>query len=315
MAAKIAVVGDINQDFVMRAERMPRPGETRTADDLNFVPGGKGANQAVVAARLGAEATMIGAVGDDPFGPQLVANLERDGVCTDHVIHVEGVTSGYAFIALAPSGENSILRVMGAALHCTPELVDSAADAIAEADVLLVQLGVSIETVLRAMQIADEAATAVVFDPAPVCDGLEGMWPLTTIATPNEMEAWDITGIEVTDLASAAAAAAWLGEHGVATGMVTLGAEGCVIADEDGARLVRGYEIEVVDTTGAGDAFAGALGVRIAEGAPMDEAAAFANAAGAISASKFGAQPSLPYRDEVEELMAEQERPERVQHL
>ena len=223
--------------------------------------------------------------------------------------------SGYAFIALAPSGQNSILRVMGAALHCTPELVESAADAIAEADVLLVNLGVSNETVLRAMQIADEADTAVVFDPAPVCAGLQHMWPLTTVATPNEMETQDITGVAVEDLRSAIEAGEQLRALGVDTAIITLGEQGCVVVDDDGARLIRGYSVRVIDTTGAGDAFTGALGTRLAEGAPMNDAAAFANAAGAVAASKFGAQPSLPHRAEIEQLMAEQESPNRVRDL
>jgi len=313
--ARIAVVGDINQDFVMRAEVMPRPGETRTADDLKFVAGGKGGNQAVAAARCGAQATMIGAVGDDAFGPELLLGLEREDVCTDHVIRVEGVTSGYAFIALAPTGENSILRVMGAALHCTPELVESAADAIIEADLLLVNLGVSNETVLRAMQIADAAGTAVVLDPAPVCDGLEPIWPLTTVATPNEMETADITGIVVDTPHSAADAGERLRALGVDTAVITMGAQGCVVVDAEQARRIRGYSVQVVDTTGAGDAFTGALGTRLAEGTSLDEAVAFANAAGALAASKFGAQPSLPHRAEIEQLMAAQERPDRVQDL
>ena len=312
MPAMIAVLGDTNQDFVMRAESMPRPGETRTATDLRFMPGGKGANQAVAAARTGSAAALISAVGDDPFGPQLLAGLRREGVITDHVVRGQGVPSGMAFIALSPGGQNSILRVRGAAELVTPELVDAAAGAIAEAQWLLVNLGVANETVLRAMQIARDAGTRVLFDPAPVCEGLDEMWPLTDICTPNEMETASITGIMPGDNSEAIAAGEWFRERGVGVAMITLGDKGCVIVDDAGPRLIRPYQVATVDTTACGDAFAGALATRLAEGAAVDEAALFASAAGALAASVLGAQPSLPGRAAIERLMAQQRDADRV---
>lgn len=313
MAAKITVLGNINIDFVMRAERMPRPGETLMGSDLKLVPGGKCANQAVTAARVGADVTVIGRLGEDVFGPQLRENLEREGINTDFITSDPEAHTGSAFIALSPSGENSILSCMGANLAVSPEQVEGASEAIEAADMLLVQLGVPLEAVLRAMEIATAAGTQVLFDPTPVRGDLDPMWPHTTVSCPNETEAEVIIGEPATSPEDAARAAGWFRERGVETAIIKLGARGALVLDDDGARLVPGYTVEVVDTTGAGDAFAGALGTRLAEGAPVDEAIAFANAAGAMAAARFGAQPSLPTRNEVEALMREQQSGRRVQ--
>ena len=315
MAARIVVLGDINQDFVMRAERMPRPGETLQGADLSFVPGGKGANQAVAAARLGAEVTAIGRIGDDPFGPRLREHLERENVVTDFVESDAHEATGSAFITLAPSGENSILVCMGANFSVSVRQIMDASEAIAQAEILLVQLGVPPEAVLHAMEIANEAGVPTLFDPSPVSNDLASLWPYTTIATPNETEAESITGMPVSTVEEAVQAASWLRERGVKIAIITLGAAGAVVLDDDGARHVRGYVVEVVDTTAAGDAFAGVLATRLAEGAPVDDALCFANAAGAIAASRFGAQTSLPTRDKIELLMAAQQEAERVRSL
>ncbi|MFO8079182.1 MAG: ribokinase [Armatimonadota bacterium] len=313
MTAKIAVLGNINIDFVMRAERMPRPGETLMGSDLKLVPGGKCANQAVTAARVGANVTVIGRLGEDIFGPQLKENLEREGINTDAITSDPETHTGSAFIALSPSGENSILSCMGANLEVSPEQVEGASGAIEAADMLLVQLGVPLDAVLRALEIADAAGTGVLFDPTPVRGDLHPMWEHATVACPNETEAEVIIGEPATSLEDAARAAQWFAERGVDIPIIKLGAQGALVLTDEGTRLVRGYSVDVVDTTGAGDAFAGALGTRLAEGAPVEEAIAFANAAGAMAASRFGAQPSLPTRDEVEALMAEQQAEDRVQ--
>jgi ribokinase len=313
VAAKIAVLGNINIDFVMGAERMPRPGETLMGTDLRLVPGGKGANQAVTAARLGAEVTVIGRVGEDTFGPQLRANLEREGIDTRFLTSDPQTHTGSAFIALAPSGENSILSCMGANLAVSREQMEAAAPAIEAADMLLVQLGVPLEAVLQAMEIAHAAGTRVLFDPTPVREHLEPMWQHVTVSCPNETEAEVIIGEPAEALGDAARAAEWFRKRGVQIAIIKLGARGALVLDDDGARLVRGYSVTVVDTTGAGDSFAGALGTRLAEGASVNEALAFANAAGAMAASRFGAQPSLPTRAEVEALMAAQQRDDRVE--
>ncbi|NLO04691.1 MAG: ribokinase [candidate division WS1 bacterium] len=313
MAAKITVLGNINIDFVMRAERMPRPGETLMGSDLKLVPGGKCANQAVTAARVGADVTVIGRLGEDVFGPQLLANLEREGINTRYITTDPTTHTGSAFIALTPSGENSILSCMGANLAVTPEQVEGASEAIERADMLLVQLGVPLEAVQRAMEIAGGTGTSVLFDPTPVRGDLSAMWPLTTVSCPNETEAEVIIGRPATTIEDAAKAAEWFRDQGVDVAIIKLGARGALVLDDDGARVVGGYQVDVVDTTGAGDAFAGALGTRLAEGAAVEEAIAFANAAGAMAASRFGAQPSLPTRDEVGALMAAQQADDRVQ--
>lgn len=307
MAARIAVLGDTNQDLIMRAEAMPRPGETRVARELSFAAGGKGGNQAVAASRAGAQVQLVSAVGDDPFGAELLAGLQREGVDTDHVLRAEGTASGMAFIVVAPDGQNSILHAPGAAGRVTPEVVQSAAGVIADAQWLLITLGVSVEAALRGTQIAREAGTRVLFDPAPVCPGLDAMWPLSTICTPNETETESIVAVLPETPEQAAQAAEWFRERGVQTAMITLGAAGCVVLDDGGARLVRPYQVQVVDTTACGDAFAGALATRLAEGAPTDEAVVFASAAGALAAGVLGAQPSLPRREAIEQLMQAQQ--------
>lgn len=312
MATRIAVLGDVNQDFIMRSEAMPRPGETCLARELRFAAGGKGGNQAVAAARAGAQVQLISAVGDDPFGAQLLAGLEREGVGTEFVLRGQQVASGMAFIVLSPTGQNSILHAPGAAELVTPDWVDKAAPAIVEAQWLLVTLGVPVPSALRALQIAREAGTRVLLDPAPVCPDLDPLWPLTTISTPNETETEAIMGVRPGSVQQAAEAAQWFRARGVEIAVIKLGAHGSVVLDAAGARLIRPYRVQVVDTTACGDAFAGALATRLAEGASVDEALCFANAAGALAATVLGAQPSLPGRGTIEALMAAQRTADRI---
>ena len=312
MAARIVVLGNINQDFVMAAERMPQPGETVLGSDLQFVSGGKAANQAVTAARLGAETTLIGRVGNDAFGPALLDGLGAEGINTEHVQVDQAHASGAAFITLAPSGENAIISVPGANFSVTPEQVVDAADAISQADFALAQFAVPLEAVEQLIDIADATATRVQIDPTPVRDRLPHNFSRVFSTVPNETEAARITGVEITDVESAAAAASALRDMGLQIGVITLGAGGCVIRTEAGAWHVPGYAVDVVDTTGSGDAFAAGFAVALAEGRPPAEAGAFANACGAIAATVFGAQPSLPHRDAVEALMLKIGVPEAV---
>ncbi len=209
-------------------------------------------------------------------------------------------------------GQNSILRVRGAAELVSESSVEAAADAIASAQWLLVNLGVLREVALRAMEVGAEAGTSVLFDPAPVCEGLDEMWPLVSICTPNELETESIAGIMPDSVPRAVEAAEWFRGRGVRTPVITLGGDGCVVVDDAGARLVRAFEVETVDTTACGDAFSGALATRLAEGAAVDDAVIFASAAGALAATVFGAQPSLPSREGIEALMTEQEDAGRV---
>ncbi len=305
MPARLVVLGNINQDFVMRADRMPRPGETILGDDLRFVAGGKGANQSVTAARLGAEVALIGCVGQDAFGPALLDNLRREGVDTRHVGVDDRVASGAAFIALAPDGQNSILSVGGANLSVTPDRVEAAEAAIAAADMCLVQFAVPIESVERFIALAEVHGTPVLLDPTPAMDRLPDNWSRAAVLTPNETETEYVIGYTCPDRATAVKAAREIHARGVRIAVVKQGADGCIVCDDDGCRLVGGYPVEVVDTTGAGDAFAAGLGVALAEGLPVNQALAFANACGALACTRFGAQTSLPRRDEVEAFLSQ----------
>jgi ribokinase len=304
-AAKIVVLGNINQDFVMKAERMPQPGETVLGADLRFVAGGKAANQAVTAARLGAEVTIIGRVGDDVFGPSLLENLAREGIDTTHVVTDAEAASGAAFIALAPSGENSIVSVPGANFCVSPEQVRAAAAAIAEADFALVQFAVPLVAVEELIAVAVEVGTRVQIDPTPVRERLPHNFSEAFAAVPNETEVAAITGASVDDVAGAAEAAGQLRDIGLNIGVVKLGANGCVLQTDEGSWHVPGFEVEVVDTTGSGDAFAAGFAVALAEGRTPTDAACFANACGALAATVFGAQPSLPRREAVAALLGE----------
>lgn len=304
-APRIAVLGNINQDFVMRSERMPRPGETLLGTDLKFVAGGKGANQAVTAARLGADVTLIGRVGQDAFGPQLLDNLRRENVDTRYVGADDDVSSGAAFIVLTPDGQNSILSIGGANLECVPRYVEDAAPAIRHADMCLVQFAVPLESVELFVEIAVRAGVPVLMDPTPAMGTMPKNWSQATVLTPNETEAEYVVGYEVPDDATAARAARQIHEQGVKIAIVKRGPGGCVVCDSDGCRLVPGFAVEVIDTTGAGDSFAAGLGVTLAAGLPVNQAVAFGNACGALACTEFGAQPSLPHRREVERFLKE----------
>ncbi len=309
MPAKVVVLGNINQDFVMATERMPRPGETVLGSDLRLVAGGKAANQAVTAARLGAEVTLIGRVGNDVFGPVLMANFQRENIATEHILTDETEATGAAFISLAPSGENSIISVPGANFRVTPAQVRAASDAIAAADVALVQFAMAMDAIEELIDICSETDTPVQIDPTPVRDRLPRNFSSAFSTVPNETEVEAITGITVTNLEKAVEAASALRAMGLALAIVKLGANGCVLQTSHGSWHIPGFPVEVVDTTGAGDSFAAGFAVALAEGDEPVDAAIFANACGALAATSFGAQPSLPTRDQVQAFLSERGTP------
>ncbi len=297
---RIAVVGSINMDLVIRCARLPRPGETLIADDAREVPGGKGANQAVAAARLGAEVAMIGRVGSDAFSDRLLENLATEGIDTTHVARTSNCASGLAIVTVEHGGENSITVVPGANGQVTIADVTAATDMIRNADILLLQLEIPIETVLEAIRVAHLAETRVILDPAPaparVPDGLLDV----DVICPNESEAAAILGVQTVAKNEAQSAAAALTQRGARNAIVTLGSEGAALCDRGGhCELVPTPAVHAVDSTAAGDAFAGALGVRLAQNASLFEAVRFACMAGAIAASRLGAQPSMPSRQEI----------------
>lgn len=306
MPAQVVVVGSLNMDLVARAPRIPAPGETLLGGEFHTVPGGKGANQAVAAARLGADVCMVGRLGDDDFAAQLLANLEADRVDHREVTRDAGSTTGVALIVVADDGQNSIVVASGANMQVTPGDVDAAAETIAAADVLLLQLEVPLDAVQRAAEIAHEHGVPVVLNPAPARDLAAGLLARVDVLIPNESETALLTGLPVGSEAELEAAARALLDRGISTAILTLGARGAMLATGSGVEVIPTFEVQAVDTTAAGDAFVAGFSVALAEGRPPAEAVRWGNAAGALAATRMGAQTSLPRRAELEQLLLQQ---------
>jgi ribokinase len=304
MPARITVLGNINLDFSIQAERMPEQGENLVAEEFELIPGGKGANQAVAAARLGAEVVLVGSVGNDNYGRVLRRRLSHEGVNVKFVRTDEEAATGMAFVFVARNTtDNRILSVLGSNLACTPDHIEAAHRAFERADFFVTALGVPEAAVNRALQIAADCAIPALLDPSPLGKRPPQLWNSAGVLTPNQTEASRLTGETVKDLPSALTAAQKMARRGIPRIAITLGKLGCLLHDLEGGRYIPGFKTQVVDPTGAGDAFAAALAVRLAEQATFDEAATFANAAGALACTVHGAQPSLPTREEVEALL------------
>lgn len=303
----IVVVGSINMDLVVRIDRLPAPGETRPARSLAFVPGGKGANQAVAMQRLGGKVAMIGRLGDDPFGATLREGLASRGVNTEGVAPTTG-PSGVALIQVDDAGENAISLVAGANGCVTPDDVRRHAATIAEASSLVVQLEVPMEAVAEAIRIATEHGVRTVLDPAPAPAGkLPPALLAVDIVSPNQTEAEALTGLTVHTPADALEAARLLQAQGARSVVVKLGAQGALWLDADGqSGYIHPFSVKPIDTTAAGDAFTGAMTLRLAQGAPLAEAVRFACAAGALATTKAGAQPAMPEIQAVQTLLETQ---------
>lgn len=306
-AKKILVIGSLNTDLVVRVNRFPREGETLVGDSFQQFLGGKGANQAVSVARLGAQVAMVGRLGVDGFGDAQIAGLEADGIDTSGILRDPEAPSGIASITVDSTGKNRIIIVPGANMRCGVEDVDAARDRIAEADILLLQLEIPVESVARAIQIAAEVGTPVILNPAPAQAVDRAILAKVDYLTPNEVEAEQLTGISVKSPVDAGRAAAQLISYGVGGVVITLGERGAVVVEKGGAApvLVPAFSVDAVDTVAAGDAFNGALAVCLAQGAPLVEAARYAAAVAAIAVTRPGAQASLPYRSEVEAFLRE----------
>lgn len=300
--ADVLVLGSINQDFLLKVEQRPRPGETVTGAELTLHNGGKGANQAAAAALLGASVAMLGRVGDDDLGGPLVEALEGKGVDTSLVEPVADESTGAAFITLTPDGENAITVAPGANRRVRPRDVAAASEAIREARVLVAQMEVSPETVSRAVEVAEEEGTRALVNLAPPMElpdeALGKLDPLVI----NEHEAAFLLGEKVEGVDGALSAAPDLLARGPRSVVITLGADGAVYAESDATEHVTSPEVEVVDTTGAGDAFVGALAVKLADGASLKKAVSYAVRAGAAAVTKEGAQGALPTPEMVEKL-------------
>ena len=303
---RIVVVGSLNMDLVTRAPRRPQRGETLTGESFGMFVGGKGLNQAIAAARQGASVRLVGRVGADDFGLRLRQALETAGVDAQLVAEDGATGTGIATIIIDAEGDNSIIVVPGANGRVGGADVERAAEAIAAADLLMLQLEVPIEAVLRSAEIARAAGVRVLLNPAPAPPGPlpDELLRLVDVLTPNETETQALSGLSVADDESAARAAAALRARGVGAVVLTLGARGALLADGQRSARVPGYAVQVVDTTAAGDAFCGALGTQLARGQPLDAAVAYANAAGALATTVLGAEPAMPRREAVERLLA-----------
>ncbi|MCP5096991.1 MAG: ribokinase [Chloroflexi bacterium] len=305
MGAKIIVVGSLNIDLVTRTAHLPQPGETIIGSDLQTIPGGKGANQAVAAARVGAEVAMIGRVGNDLFAEQLRVNLTANHVNTEYVMATESA-SGVALIVVDASGQNSIVVSPGANGLVTAVDIQNATPIIKSADLILLQLEIPLNAVQKAASIAHEHGVKVILNPAPAQPLPPELLQLVDILIPNESETSLLTGLSVNTQTEVEIAACQLLKLGVETVVLTLGERGALLANATGMNYISSFSVNsVVDTTAAGDSFVGGFAMALAEGKPLIDAVRWGNAAGAIAVTRVGAQPSLPTRAEVEKIIYE----------
>jgi ribokinase len=297
---RIVVVGSSNMDLVVRAPRLPAPGETLAGYDFRTVAGGKGANQAVAAARLGGAVSFVSCTGNDAFGGALRAGCAADGIDVGGMRAIDGVPTGIAAITVGDDGANTIVLSAGANARLTPDVVDASEALIAAAAVLVCQLEIPLDSVRRAMTLAARHCTTVILNPAPAVLLDRALLSQVDLLVPNETEASLLTGVVVTGVASARRAADALRAQGARGVIVTLGAQGVWFATRDGEGHVPAVAVKAIDTTAAGDAFIGGLATELAAGAKLDAAIALGMRAAAIAVTRVGAQSSLPRRADVD---------------
>ena len=297
---KIVVVGSSNMDLVVKSPRIPAKGETILGGDFIMTPGGKGANQAVAAAKLGAEVYFVAKLGDDIFGRQSLSNLQEVGIHTEYVEQTREAPSGVALITVDDAGDNVIVVAPGANLKLSPEDIKKARSVIASSGAVATQLEVPLETVEFAARLANDTGVPFILDPAPAQKLSDELLRKVDVLTPNETEAEILTGIKVTDENSAQIAVKELLNRGVKAVILTMGSKGYVLATKDGAQFISSVKVDAVDATAAGDAFTGSLAVGMARGKTLKDAALFANYVAALSVTKMGAQSSMPDAGQVE---------------
>jgi len=306
-APRILVVGSVNMDIVALVQRLPTPGETVTGGTLLINHGGKGANQAVAARRLGADVRFIGCVGDDTFGPQLRQGLAAEGIGVDGLATLAGINSGTALIVVDAAGRNQIAVASGANTRLTVDWIARFAEDIAWAQVVICQLEVPLDTVLWTLHTARQQGAVTILNPAPAQPLPPEIWPLVDYVTPNEIEAAHVSGLALSGPSAAGQVAQALLARGPRMVVIlTLGEYGAFIATPDRMAHVPAFPVTAVDTTAAGDAFNGALAVALSEGRPVELAVRFANAAAGLACTQPGAQNSLPVRVQVDALLAAQ---------
>ncbi|HEX2984479.1 MAG TPA: ribokinase [Ignavibacteriales bacterium] len=298
-AKKIAVIGSSNTDMIIKIKELPKPGETIIGGKFATAAGGKGANQAVAAARAGGNVDFVSRVGSDMFGDNTIDGFAKDGLDVSNISRDDRDPSGVALIFVDEKGENSIAVASGANANLTPANIPDMEKIISQAGILLMQLEIPIETVERAAELAKAKNVKVILNPAPARPLSDDLLKNVSLITPNETEAEMLTGVNVRTVEDAEKAAQILIDKGVDTVIITMGSKGAFLYNRIYNELIPSRKVEAVDTTAAGDVFNGALTVALAEGKGIKDAVLFGNAAAAISVTRLGAQPSAPYRKEI----------------
>lgn len=296
---KIVVIGSCNTDMVVKAGRLPVPGETVLGGTFYMNPGGKGANQAIAAARLGAEVTLISKIGYDLFGLQALEIYRSEKINTEFIFTDQKSPSGVALISVDSYGENSIIVAPGASRSLLTEDIDKAKSKLEEADIILMQLEVPIETVEYAATIAKSYGKKVILNPAPVSVLSNSFLSCVHTILPNRIETEMLSGIKVIDEESAWRAAKAIGEKGIENVVITLGKDGAYVKEKEEYTMIPAKEVETIDTTGAGDVFCGAFSVYLSENHTLTESVEFANTAAALAVTRMGAQSAIPYKREI----------------
>ncbi|MEG7473231.1 ribokinase [Serratia marcescens] len=303
---KLVVLGSINADHILNIEQFPHPGETVIGNQYKVAFGGKGANQAVAAGRSGAEIAFIACVGADDIGERVRRQLASDRIDTQPIEAIADSTTGVALIFVNAEGENVIGIDAGANAAVTPDYLARYQQKVIDADALLMQLESPLETVIAAARLAKQYHTQVILNPAPARELPDELLGMIDMITPNETEAQRLTGIAVDNDADAARAAQALHDKGIATVIITLGSRGVWLSENGNGKLVPGFKVQAVDTIAAGDTFNGALVTALLEGKIMADAVRFAHAAAAIAVTRPGAQPSVPWREEIDAFLQQQ---------
>lgn len=299
MKPKIVVIGSSNTDMICRVPHIPNPGETVLGGDFFIIQGGKGANQAVAAARAGGDVTLIACVGNDLFGKQAIEAYQAEGIDTSCIKMIDNVPTGVALINVADSGENSIAVASGANARLTPDVIDNYREIILSAQIILMQLETPIDTIYHVARMAHKADIPVVLNPAPAQEIDSAIIPMLYCITPNEHEAVLLSGIFPPDPELVSEMADTIQNMGVQNVIITLGSKGSLYLRQGKDEIVPGIPVQAVDTTAAGDTFNGYLVVELAKGKTFIDAISVANKAAAISVTRMGAQPSIPYFNEI----------------
>lgn len=299
MSNKIVVVGSSNTDMIIKASRIPKPGETILGGEFTTAAGGKGANQAVAAARAGGKVCFIARIGDDLLGGQALDGFKNDGIDTAFVFTDDKAPSGVALIMVSESGENSISVASGANGNLNLDDIEKSKSRIEGADILLMQLESPIATIKTAAKVAKVAGVKVILNPAPAQELDDDILSNIDIITPNETEAEILTGVTINAEKDMHKAADILLAKGITTVLITLGSKGVLVAQKDSKQIIPAYKVDVIDTTAAGDVFNGTFAVALAKGESLEDSVRFGNAAASISVTRMGAQPSAPMKEEI----------------